>query len=69
MTVPVSDRLSQLYVGNGVNTRFDFIFRIFQQEDENGVTIRVKTGTEFEELDKSLYQVILNPDDMGVMYF
>ncbi|MDC5038973.1 hypothetical protein OHW26_09165, partial [Acinetobacter baumannii] len=65
MTVPVSDRLSQLYVGNGVNTRFDFIFRIFQQEDENGVTIRVKTGTEFEELDKSLYQVILNPDDMG----
>ncbi|MGQ0935265.1 hypothetical protein ACT415_08305 [Acinetobacter baumannii] len=65
MTVPVSDRLSQLYVGNDVNVRFDFMFRIFQQEDENGVTIRVKTGTEFEDLDKSLYQVILNPDDMG----
>ena len=50
MTVPVSDRLSQLYVGNGVNTRFDFIFRIFQQEDENGVTIRVKQERNLKSL-------------------
>ncbi|GEM_PF-3594055 len=65
MTVPVSDRLSQLYVGNGTNTRFDFTFRVFDQEDENGVTVRVKTGTEFEDMDKTMYQVNINQDEMG----
>ncbi|MDH2019419.1 right-handed parallel beta-helix repeat-containing protein [Acinetobacter ursingii] len=65
MTVPVSDRLSQLYVGNGTNTRFDFTFRVFDQEDENGVTVRVKKGTEFEDMDKTMYQVKINQDEMG----
>ncbi|GEM_PF-6574481 len=65
MTVPVSDRLSQLYVGNGTSTRFDFTFRVFDQEDENGVTVRVKNGTEFEDVDKALYQVSINQDEMG----
>lgn len=65
MTVPVSDRLSQLYVGNGTNTRFDFTFRVFQQEDETGIAVRVKVGSEFEYLDDSLYSVSLNQDEMG----
>lgn len=65
MTVPISDRLSQLYVGNGTNTRFDFIFRIFQQEDLTGVAVRKKGNTDFETVDPSTYSVTLNADDMG----
>jgi len=65
MTVPVSDRQSQLYVGNGVNTRFDFTFRVFNQEDESGVIVRVKNGTEFENMDKSTYQVYVNQGETG----
>ncbi|AVN17619.1 hypothetical protein C6N19_06530 [Acinetobacter pittii] len=65
MTVPVSDRLSQLYVGNGVNTRFDFSFRIFDQEDETGIAIRVKVGNEFEFMDEALYASTVNQDGMG----
>ncbi|MDQ9997468.1 hypothetical protein RFZ46_06400 [Acinetobacter baumannii] len=65
MTVPISDRLSQLYVGNGTNTRFDFTFRIFQQEDLTGVAIRKKGNTDFETVDPSTYTVTLNADDMG----
>lgn len=65
MTVQVTDRLSQLYVGNGVNTRFDFAFRIFDQEDETGVAVRVKVGNEFEFLDETTYAVTFNPDDLG----
>ncbi|MDA3537748.1 hypothetical protein MJ038_18720 [Acinetobacter baumannii] len=65
MTVQVSDRLSQLYVGNGANTRFDFMFRAYEQEDETGIGVRVKVGNEFEFIDESEYAVTLNPDDMG----
>ncbi|WP_139887849.1 hypothetical protein [Acinetobacter nosocomialis] len=65
MTVPISDRLSQLYVGNGTNTRFDFTFRIFQQEDLTGVAVRKKGNTDFETVDPSTYTVTLNADDMG----
>ncbi|HHX4961629.1 TPA: GDSL-type esterase/lipase family protein [Acinetobacter baumannii] len=65
MTVPVSDRLSQLYVGNGTNTRFDFTFRIFQQEDATGVAVRKKGTTDFETIDPATYTVTINPDDMG----
>ncbi|WP_225996061.1 hypothetical protein [Acinetobacter oleivorans] len=65
MTVQVSDRLSQLYVGNGVNTRFDFMFRAYEQEDETGIGVRVKVGNEFEFIDESEYAVTINPDDMG----
>ncbi|HHK3206126.1 hypothetical protein [Acinetobacter baumannii] len=65
MTVQVADRLSQLYVGNGVNTRFDFTFRIFDQEDETGVAVRVRVGSEFEFLDESKFVVTINPDDLG----
>lgn len=65
MTVQVTDRLSQLYVGNGVNTRFDFTFRIFDQEDETGVAVRVKVGNEFEFLDETKYTVSINPDNLG----
>lgn len=65
MTVQVSDRLSQLYVGNGANTRFDFIFRVFDQEDETGVAVRVKVGNDFEFLDESKYSVTVNQDNLG----
>ncbi|MDH2565979.1 GDSL-type esterase/lipase family protein [Acinetobacter baumannii] len=65
MTVPVSDRLSQLYVGNGTNTRFDFSFRVFQQEDATGVAIRRKGTTEFETVDPATYTVTLNQDGLG----
>ncbi|WP_252151732.1 hypothetical protein [Acinetobacter pittii] len=65
MTVQVSDRLSQLYVGNGVNTRFDYMFRAYEQEDETGIGVRVKVGNEFEFIDESEYAVTLNPDNMG----
>ncbi|HAV5443274.1 hypothetical protein N3K59_04260 [Acinetobacter baumannii] len=65
MTVQVADRLSQLYVGNGINKRFDFTFRIFDQEDETGVAVRIKVGNEFEFLDESEYAVTINPDDLG----
>ncbi|KRI49827.1 hypothetical protein APC42_13435 [Acinetobacter pittii] len=67
MTVQVSDRLSQLYVGNGVNTRFDYMFRAYEQEDETGIGVRVKVGNEFEFIDESEYAVTLNPDNMGGM--
>lgn len=65
MTVQVSDRLSQLYVGNGVNTRFDFMFRAYEQEDETGIGVRVKVGNDFEFIDESEYAVTFNPDAMG----
>ncbi|ENU07736.1 hypothetical protein [Acinetobacter calcoaceticus] len=65
MTVQVTERLSQLYVGNGVNTRFDFTFRAFQQEDSDGVSVRVRIGSEFELMDRSKYNVNINPDNMG----
>ncbi|WP_462183792.1 GDSL-type esterase/lipase family protein [Acinetobacter baumannii] len=65
MTVPISDRLSQLYVGNGTNIRFDFTFRVFNQEDATGVAIRKKGKTEFETVDPSEYTVTINQDSMG----
>lgn len=65
MTVQVTDRLSQLYVGNGINTRFDFTFRVFGQEDETGVAVRVKAGNEYEFMDESLYNVTVNQDNLG----
>ncbi|MDP7813827.1 hypothetical protein QWI38_12025, partial [Acinetobacter pittii] len=65
MTVPISDRLSQLYVGNGINTRFDFTFRVFNQEDITGVAIRKKGIIDFETVDPSTYSVTLNQDGFG----
>lgn len=65
MTVPVSDRLSQLYVGNGTNTRFDFTFRVFDQEDASGIAIRKRGDSDFETVDPSTYSVTINPDNMG----
>ena len=50
MTVPASDRLSQLYTGNGVNTRFDFAFQVFDQEDADGISIRLKNSNGFETI-------------------
>lgn len=65
MTVPISDRLSQLYVGNGTNTRFDFTFRVFDQEDTTGIAVRKKGSADFETVDPSTYAVTINPDNMG----
>lgn len=65
MTVPISDRLSQLYVGNDINQRFDFTFRVFNQESESGIVVRQKTAVEFVTLDPSLYTVTLNQDSLG----
>ncbi|MCG5390922.1 phage tail protein, partial [Acinetobacter baumannii] len=65
MTVQVTDRLSQLYVGNGVNTRFDFTFRVFDQEDATGVAVHLFDGVDFEKMDELLYQVFINADKLG----
>lgn len=65
MTVPISDRLSQLYVGNGANTRFDFTFRVFEQEDLTGVVVRLKGPMGFDNMDPTLYTVTLNADGLG----
>ncbi|WP_228129738.1 hypothetical protein [Acinetobacter higginsii] len=65
MTVSNSDRLSPLYLGNDFDLRFDFTFRTFDQEDSEGVSVRVKNGTEFETLDPSLYLVNTNIDQLG----
>ncbi|MGQ0517972.1 hypothetical protein ACT453_50500, partial [Bacillus sp. D-CC] len=55
----------QHIVGNGVNKRFDFSFRAFEQEDETGIGVRVKIGNEFEFIDEDKYSVTLNPDNFG----
>ncbi|HDI2807826.1 TPA: phage tail protein, partial [Acinetobacter baumannii] len=65
MTVSVSERLSPLYEGNGTNTRFDFTFRVFDQEDANGVSVKHQVGADFENVDESLYSVTINPDNLG----
>ncbi|SEO56142.1 GDSL-type esterase/lipase family protein [Acinetobacter sp. yr461] len=65
MTVPVSDRLSQLYVGNGLNVRFDFNFRVYSQEDATGIAVRKKGINDFETVDPALYTVTINEDGMG----
>lgn len=65
MTIPASDRQSQLYVGNGVNTRFDFNFRVFDQEDESGILVRARNGTDWVNVDKSKYILTLNSDNQG----
>lgn len=65
MTVPVSDRLSQLYSGNGVNTRFDFTFHVFDQEDATGIAVKHQIGADFETMPESLYTVTINEDNLG----
>lgn len=65
MTVSVSERLSPLYEGNGTNTRFDFTFRVFNQEDATGVSIKHQVGADFENVDENLYTVTLNEDNLG----
>ncbi|MDC5499074.1 hypothetical protein OHX04_11700 [Acinetobacter baumannii] len=65
MTVSISERLSPLYEGNGINTRFDFTFRVFDQEDANGVSVKHQVGADFENIDESLYSVTINPDNLG----
>lgn len=65
MTVSVTERLSPLYEGNGTNTRFDFTFRVFDQEDATGVSVKHKLEADFENVDKSLYTVTLNEDNLG----
>lgn len=65
MTIPASDRQSQLYVGNGVNTRFDFKFRVFDQEDDKGISVRIKNGTEWGTIDPSAYTISLNENNEG----
>ena len=65
MTVSVSERLSPLYEGNGINTRFDFTFRVFAQEDASGVSVKHQVGADFENVDESLYNVTINEDNLG----
>ncbi|MEM9994672.1 MAG: hypothetical protein AAGE79_11145 [Acinetobacter pittii] len=65
MTVSVSERLSPLYEGNGINTRFDFTFRVFDQEDASGVSVKHQVGADFENVDESLYTVTINEDNLG----
>ncbi|MEX5367398.1 hypothetical protein WCE00_10570 [Acinetobacter haemolyticus] len=65
MTIPASERQSQLYVGNGLNVRFDFNFRIFYQEDESGIIVRKKLGTEWQTIPESDYVITLNENSEG----
>ncbi|WP_333662712.1 hypothetical protein [Acinetobacter sp.] len=65
MTIPVSDRQSQLYVGNGINTRFDFTFRVFSQEDESGIIVRAKDGVEWVAISPDRYAISLNDENNG----
>lgn len=65
MTVSATERLSPLYEGNGTNTRFDFTFRVFNQEDATGVSVKHQVGADFENVDESLYTVTLNEDNLG----
>ncbi|MBU3084516.1 hypothetical protein [Acinetobacter seifertii] len=65
MTVSISERLSPFYEGNGINTRFDFTFRVFDQEDTSGISIKHQLDTEFEKVDESLYEVAINEDNLG----
>ncbi|MEO4145292.1 hypothetical protein [Acinetobacter pittii] len=65
MTVSISERLSPFYEGNGINTRFDFTFRVFDQEDASGISVKHQLDTEFENVDESLYEVSINEDNLG----
>lgn len=65
MTVSNSERLSPLYEGNSVNTRFDFTFRVFDQEDATGISVKYKVNADFEKVDESLYRVTINQDNLG----
>ncbi|WP_213063627.1 hypothetical protein [Acinetobacter baumannii] len=65
MTVSISERLSPLYEGNGTNTRFDFTFRVFDQEDASGVSVKHQVDADFENIDESLYTVVINEDNLG----
>lgn len=65
MTIPSSERISQLYVGNNSNTRFDFTFRVFEQESETGISIRSKDGDEWITVPKNDYLVTLNDENQG----
>lgn len=65
MTVSNSERLSPLYEGNGINTRFDFTFRVFDQEDASGVSVKHQVEADFENIDESLYNVAINEDNLG----
>lgn len=65
MTIPAFDRQSQLYVGNGENTRFDFSFRVFKQENTDGVLVRVKQGNEWVSVDPNDFEISLNIDNEG----
>lgn len=65
MTVSISERLSPLYEGNGINTRFDFTFRVFDQEDATGISVKYQVGTDFIIFDESLYDVTINEDNLG----
>lgn len=65
MTVSISERLSPFYEGNGINTRFDFTFRVFDQEDASGISVKHQLDTEFENVDESLYEVFINEDNLG----
>lgn len=65
MTVSISERLSPLYEGNGTNTRFDFTFRVFDQEDASGVSVKHQVNADFENVDEALYSVVINEDNLG----
>ena len=69
MTVPISDRLSQLYVGNGTNTRFDFNFRVFNQEDATGIAIRKRAKLNLKRLTHPHIQLLLIKTASAVMLF
>lgn len=65
MTLPVNDRISQVYITDGTTKRFDFTFKLFAQGDNSGVMVRKKITLGFDEIDKTLYSVVANPDGQG----
>lgn len=63
--MPVNDRISQVYITDGTTKRFDFTFRLFSQEDADGIMVRKKTLLGFDSVDKNLYSVVGNIGDEG----
>lgn len=63
--MPVNDRISQVYITDGTTKRFDFTFRLFSQDDADGIMVRKKTLLGFDSVDKNLYSVVGNIGDEG----
>lgn len=67
MTLPYSERKSQLYTADGVQRRFDFPFRSFYDENsgDQGIEVRKQLELDYEVILPSQYEVFNNSDMVG----